>query len=178
MQIRAPRLWISLFLLQIRILCINTFRLIPISTTFVDIYRISTFRLACWQPFIHFKIPSYGYNCFKYPQITFIISPFDLSCRLRCEKWYYMPYLVESQDFGLIGHVSSLPGGQITWPGARNKFFLFANDSTPSKSYIYIYYTTKSANWSSIYVGFRILGVRGLNHPQKGVKGVGKLVLV
>ena len=117
--------------------------------------------------FIDFEIPSYGYNC---SQITFIISPFDFSCRLRCEKWYYMPYLVENRDFGHIGHVSSLSGGQITWPSARNIFFLFANDSTPSKRYIYIYYTTKSAKWFPRYVGFRIWGVRGVNHPPKGGK--------
>ena len=123
---------------------------------------------AC--PLTAFGIPAHGYNCFKWPQITFIISPFDFSCRLRCEKWYYMPYLVENRDFGHIGHVSSLSGGQITWPSARNIFFLFANDSTPSKRYIYIYYTTKSAKWFPRYVGFRIWRVRGVNHPPKGGK--------
>ena len=116
------------------------------------------------------SILSYGYNCFKCHSINFILSPFDFSCRLRCEKWYYMPYLVANRDFGPIGHVSGLPGGQITRPGTRNTFFLIANDSTPLRRYIYIYYMSKSAKWSLRYVGFRVWGVRGVNHPPKGGK--------
>ena len=88
----------------------------------------------------------------------------DVKSGTTCLIWSKTEILVISGTF------RACPAGKSRDLVPETYFFLFANDSTPSKRYIYIYYTTKSAKWFPRYIGFRIWGVRGVNHPPKGGK--------